>query len=469
MTSSEQNQGLADALLARVVLPGEVDEAGIREVVAGRHAADVAEVIAEFSEEAVHAILDALETEDRAEVLSHMTGIDEHAVEEFVEESTARELAAVVREMDPDDAVDLLEVVDAAKAREILRHLDADAAAEVTRLRQFSPDSAGGIMTTEFLTAQPGETREEIVQHLRLEHDEVETVQRILVCEPNQRLLGLIRARDLLAAHAHVTAAEMMDTAVVSVVPTMDQEVCANLMQKYDLMILPVVDVKGRPIGIITHDDILDVVGDEAEEDMFRMVGVGDDRPLEHGPFERAFKRLPWLATTLIGMGLIGPLILHRWFQATLDEIVVLAFFIPAIMGLGGNTATQSSTITVRGLATEEIAFADLWWMIRRESMVALIIAVVCAVVIVFFSYGVAAAGLGGAEGSFSAGWLAATVGIAMFAGIMVSVLLGTSIPMLCHRAGFDPALAAGPFITTLIDISTQVIYLGLATWLLLA
>jgi magnesium transporter len=323
-------------------------------------------------------------------------------------------------------------------------------------------------MTTEFLTAEPGETREQIVQHLRMEQEEIETVQTILVCGPRQRLLGLLGAQELLAAHPHETAAEIMDAAVVTVVPTMDQEVCANLMQKYDLMILPVVDVKGRPIGIITHDDILDVIGDEAEEDMYRLVGVGDDRPLEHGPFVRAFKRLPWLATTLIGMGLVGPLIMHYWFQATLDEIVILAFFIPAIMGLGGNTATQSSTITVRGLATEEIEFSDIWWMIRRESLVALIIAVVCTVVIVLFSYAVAAAGLGGEEGAFSASRLAATVGLAMFTGIMVSVVLGTSIPMLCHRAGVDPALAAGPFITTLIDLSTQVIYLGLATWLLL-
>jgi magnesium transporter len=281
----------------------------------------------------------------------------------------------------------------------------------------------------------------------------------VFVCE-NQRLQGAIPSKVLVAAGAGETASSVMDRAVVQVVTHTDQEVCARLMQKYDLATLPVVDEQNRLQGIITHDDILDIIEEEAEEDMYRLVGVGDNKPLEHGAVERALKRLPWLSTTLIGMGLIGPLILHRWFEATLDEIVTLAFFIPAIMGLSGNTATQSATITVRGLATGEIGFPDIFWMIRRELAVAMIIAVVCAVAMMIFAYGVVALG-------FQAD-TAATVGISMFAGIIVAVLLGTGIPMVCHRAGVDPAVASGPFITTLIDVSTQVIYLSLATWLLL-
>jgi magnesium transporter len=196
---------------------------------------------------------------------------------------------------------------------------------------------------------------------------------------------------------------------------------------------------------------------------------VGDNKALHHGPWERAFKRLPWLATTLIGMGLIGPFLLHTWFETTLEHLVALAFFIPAIMGIGGNTAMQSSTITVRGLATGEIVWGDLTWMLRREIGVALIIAVVCSLVITCFAYGVTALGFEGSAAGPPVSGLAFTVGTAMFLGIMLSVLVGTLIPMLCHRCGVDPAVASGPFITTLIDISTQVIYLSLATWVLLA
>lgn len=165
---------------------------------------------------------------------------------------------------------------------------------------------------------------------------------------------------------------------------------------------------------------------------------------------------------------MIGPLILHKWFEATLDKIVVLAFFIPAIMGLSGNTATQSATITVRGLATGEIHFADLLWMLRRELSVAFIIAIVCSLSMMVFAYAVTTLGFEKEAASFSIAHITGSVGLSMFAGILVAVILGTSIPMLCHRAGVDPAVASGPFITTLIDIATQAIYLALATWLLL-
>ncbi len=468
MPSTTDYDRLKELILSRIEAEAVADPERLRAAVADHHPADVAEVIADLPEETTHAILDLLEPETRAEVLEQLADIDETAVEDFVEETTAKELAEVVEEMDPDDAVDLLEVADEAKAQEIISHLDEESAAEVRHLRQYQPETAGGIMTTEYLSALPEESREEIAQHLRLEQDDVETVQRVLVCNQAGRLLGVVSAQELLAAQPEEKAAALMDTAVVSVVAGTDQEACANLMQKYDLMVLPVIDESGHPIGIITHDDILDVMEEEAEEDMYRMVGVGDDRPLEHGALERAVKRLPWLATTLIGMGLIGPLLLHRWFEATLEQVVVLAFFIPVIMGLSGNTATQSSTIAVRGLATEEIEFKDLFWLIRREISVALILASVCAVVVIGFVYLVASLGLGGGELAISLNRLCITVGLSMFIGILVSVVLGTSIPMLCHRAGVDPAIAAGPFITTIIDISTQAIYLGLATWLLL-
>ena len=467
MATGHEKQEVLTELLELIRSRSAQDPNDLKESLSDHHPADIAEIVSELSDDRRDAVLSVLDTEARADVLSHVADIDEQAAEEIVEGASVEDLAEVVEEMDPDDAADLLEVADDDKAEAVLNQMETEQAEEVRELRQYGPDTAGGIMTTEFLVARPHETREEILDHLRIEVDDVESMHSVFVCE-DERLQGEIFAKELVAAEARETASSIMDRAVVQVVTHTDQEVCARLMQKYDLAALPVVDEQNRLQGIITYDDILDVIEEEAEEDMYRLVGVGDNKPLEHGTVERALKRLPWLSTTLIGMGLIGPLILHRWFEATLDEIVVLAFFIPAIMGLSGNTATQSATITVRGLATGEIGFRDIFWMIRREMAVAMIIAVVCSAAMMIFAYGVVALGFHADTASSSLPRITVTVGISMFAGIIVAVLLGTGIPMVCHRAGVDPAVASGPFITTLIDISTQVIYLGLATWLLL-
>ena len=464
-TETQRQEALVRQLAAALLAGGTEIEALLRD----RHPADIAGCLADLSDDEASAVLARLDTETRADVLAHVADIDEDFAEHVVEGGTLQELAAVVEEMDPDDAADLLAVVDDAKAEAILSLMGREQAEEVRALRRFEGDTAGGIMTTEYLVARPGETRKEIVARLKFESDEVETVQSIFVCGPGDRLLGAVHSRDLLTADPDTAARALMDRAIVTVSPGTDQEACANLMRKYDLAVLPVVDEQSRLLGMITHDDILDVVDDEAEEDMFRLVGVGDNKPLEHGAMERACKRLPWLAATLIGSGLISPLILHRYFETTLDRVVMLAFFIPVIMGISGNTAIQSSTIAVRGLATGEIRFGDIFWMLRRELTVAGIVAVVCALAIMAFVYAVSVLGFGPPPAVLSVARLVGVVGAAMFAGILVAVLLGTLMPMLCHRAGVDPALASGPFITTLIDISTQVIYLGLATWLLLA
>ncbi len=445
-----------------------LDEAAVRAALVDVHPADLAEALSDLPEEARHFVLSQTDSEYGADTLSHLAEFNEQAVEDYIEDVPVEELVRLVDESDPDDAVDLLEAADEAKAEAVLERLDSDQAAEVRQLRSYDPQTAGGIMTTEYLRAYPEETREAIFRRLEKEEDEIEEAGVLFVCDRPGRLRGYVKATDLMTAPPGASAGSLMDRGVLQVVASTDQEICARLMKKYDLAALPVVDEAQRLVGVITHDDILDVVEEEAQEDMYRLAGVGDAKPLEHGPFERAVKRLPWLAATLVGSGLIGPLIMHTWFHVTLQHIVVLAFFMPVIAGIGGNTAIQCSTIAVRGLATGEIEFGDLLWMLRREVAVAFIVALVCAGVIVAFAWGVLASGLDYTPSEVGVGRIAGTIGVSMFVAILGSVLLGTSIPMFCHRAGVDPALAAGPFITTLIDIGTQVIYLGLATWLLL-
>ena len=448
-TSGAPDPNSRESILGQVQAALGSDLESLRPVLAQYHHADLAEALQTLDPKTFDTVLHLLDEETRANVFTRIADLDESLAEQFVEGQPALEVAEIVDDMNPDDAADLLEVADAAKAEAILDRLPSGQAQEVRKLLQYDSDTAGGIMTTEFLAAYPEETPTQIIERIKVKSDDVETIQTVMICGEENKLLGILLAKDLLTANPEQPVSTVMDRGVVQVVAHTDQEACANLMMKYDISILPVVDEQNTLMGIITHDDIMDVLEEEAEEDMYRMVGVGDNEPLVHGAVQRAFKRLPWLTTTLIGMGLVGPLILHQWFKATLEQIIILAFFIPAIMGLSGNTATQSATITVRGLATGEINFGDLLWMLKRELKVALIIATVCAAAMMGFAMIMMSLGLEPGNET-------------------LSVARITGIPMICHRAKVDPALASGPFITTLIDIGTQVIYLGLATWLLL-
>jgi magnesium transporter len=257
-----------------------------------------------------------------------------------------------------------------------------------------------------------------------------------------------------------------MDRAVISVHAERDREVAAHMMEKYDLGVLPVTGDGGRLLGIITFDDVMAILEDEAEEDMYRMAGIGADDPLSEGVVRRANKRLPWLATTLIG-GLLLAIIIS-WFQPTLKAIVALVSFFPVIMGLAGNVGIQSSTITVRGLATGEVDLGDVFWLLRREIAVGAMIGLVCAVII-----GVAAHAFLGLNPERATGvnnilHFTGILSISCFFGILVGVVIGTAAPLLCHRMGVDPAVAAGPFVTVTVDVAAQILYLGFATLFLL-
>jgi len=441
----------------------EADRLALKQKLQAYHPADIAEALEDLSDETKRTILLSLEVDQRVQVLDEVA---EHHVDEFVEESPVAELAQMVDAMPADEAADILEHMDDKKAEEIIAQLEPEHAEEVRELREYEPDSAGGIMTTEFFAVPPDITVAEILRRLREEHGEVETVHEIFVCREDKKLRGIIRVADLLAADPTKAAESLMDAAPITIGPFADQEICVRYMQKYDLVVLPVVDLGRRLLGIITHDDILEVMHEEASEDMYRMVGVGDPKPLEHGSLVRAYRRLPWLVVTLAGYTALSLIISH--YETTIRQVVMLTFFIPAVMALGGNAATQSSTVTVRGLATGEVDWGHLGWLLRRELAVGLIIAVVCATVIGIVAYVAGWLEIAGSPVTVSLMRISLTISAAMFCGIVTAVVLGTLIPMLCHRVGLDPALAAGPFITTLIDIGTQTLYLTLATWVLL-
>ena len=459
MDNSEKKK--VDSLIEK--LQTETSPQSLKQFLTKYHPADIAEALDDLSDEARQTVLKLLDVEQAGEVLDEA---GEQEIKEFVEPAPVETLAKIVDTMPADEAADLLEHVDEEKAEEVVSKLEPEHALDVRKVRGYKSETAGGIMTTEFFWIKPDETAEQALNRLKSEYEEMETVNVIFVCNGNKRLQGIIDVADLIAAPPEKTARNIMEKALISVVPETDQEVCARLMKKYDFDVLSVVDASNSLLGIITVDDILEVMEEEASEDMYRLAGIGDDKPLEHGPFVKAFKRLPWLVVTLAGMSILG-IIMSR-FHLTIEKVIAVSFFIPAIMGLGGNVGIQSATLTVRGLATGEIDLNDFWWLLWRELLVAFIIGFVCAVVLGAVAYGIISMNLPSDSSPAIRFEFALVVAFALMCGTVGSALVGTSVPMICHRLNIDPAIASGPFVTTVIDIGTQSIYLGLATWILI-
>ncbi len=506
--------------IANLISLGASKEA-LQKLLTEHHPADIAEALEELPVGTYASVIQRLDPEKRAAVVAERT--TSINIAEYAEDESVPRLAEVVEAMSHDDAADLLEHLPLDKVDAIMALLSPEQAEAIRDLRAYEPDTAGGIMTNEFFSVAPDALIKDILDQIGAEYGEVETISEIMVCGRDMKFLGVIHVEDLITgkkkdapsadvaghghapppatptrAHAdpHARADSLMERAPVAVTPGTDQEICARFMSKYGLKILPVTDASGRLVGIITIDDIMRVLEEEVMEDIFLMAGIGSKKPFEESTWSRAFKRLPFLAVTLTGMSLLA--IIISFFQIALDKVAALSFFIPAIMGLGGNVGIQAATLTVRGISIGEIDFSDFWWMMRRELSVALIISVIVACGLAAVSHGMTTFDIEPPVGAHDSGaatqkseadpheeeegprslidepfWgfvprFALTVWLAMFCGILGAVTVGTAVPLICHRIGFDPALASGPFVTMLIDMGTQVIYLSLAMYLLL-
>ncbi len=466
------------------MLPKIGNKSEMKAILDDYHAADVAEAMHELPDDIQDRIIAFMDPEEQGEILEEAHNED---AADYVEDMPPQRLAEIVESMPRDEAADLMSSMTRSRAESILSLLARDDAVELRELLRYEPDTAGGIMNNDFIQLLPEMTVEEVRELIRKEDLEEDALGTIVVCRKDMKFLGLVGVDDLFAATSDTKVEKLVERAAVTVGPNADQEVCARYMTKYDLPLLPVVDPRRRIIGIITFDDILDVMDEEASEDMYRMAGVGVERPLDEGAFVRAMKRLPWFVVSLLGMSVLGFIISQ--FELTLSKVVAISYFIPAIMGLGGTVGIQASTITVRGIAKGEIQFSDLFWLLRREILVGLIIGVFCGTTLALIAGGMTDSEHVVIEKIDVDGTVTEvdvlnedirppifgivprfplTVGLSMFVGIMGSVLLGTCVPMLCNRLGVDPALASGPFVTTLIDICTQTLYLTLCTYLLL-
>jgi magnesium transporter len=410
------------------------------------HPSDLAELVEDLNDQQKQEFFALLSDEDAAEIIQEMEEYDQVTLFRLL---TRKRASAILREMALDDAVDLLGEMEDEESREILTLLKEEAA-EIRGLLQYPEDSAGGIMTTEFTALPYTLNVADAIQRLRQIAPDAETIYYVYVVDDKKRLAGVVSLRELFAAKDSVLVKEIMRTNVIHVDVHMDQEEVARVVAKYDLLAVPVVDEGQHLLGIITVDDILDVVEEEATEDIYKLVGTSEVEGkdfLDATAFNVASKRLPWLVISLLGGLVTGGVI--NFFEMTLHKVFALALFIPVIMDMGGNVGTQSSTVFVRGLATGEIEISEVWRYFFREVKIG-------------FTMGLVTGGMLAAAATI---WqpaivnLGLVVGLTMFATVTLAAIIGTLIPMIFNNYGIDPAITAGPFVTTIKDVTGLLIY----------
>jgi magnesium transporter len=422
------------------------------EMLAQLHPADIADLLESLEEEEKRAVFQELDTEVASEVIAHLS---EFSQEQILSDLSHRRLVQIVDEMDSDDAADLLTGVPEEVVENVLARIDAKDSEHVRRLLVHGEETAGGIMQAELLAVPLEATIAEAIDRVRLLGENLDYLTNVFVTDFQTKVLGQLSLKRLILADPGDKVSQVMDSNFHPIPVDMDQEEVASIFQKYDLLSAPVVEANGTLVGRITIDDIMDIIEEEVSEDILRMAGSHEDELIYGDKIWKISRlRLPWLITNLFGGLLTGYLL---WlFKVALHDAIVLITFIPVITGMGGNVGIQSSTITVRGLATGDVDLQRLGRTIFKEVRVGLLMALACG-----FTLGVVA------EIWHHNSALGFAVGSAMAAAIVVASLMGTLVPIIFKRLGVDPAVASGPFVTTANDITGILIYLSISTFFL--
>ena len=381
--------------------------------------------------------------------------------ERLLSSFTDNELKEVIDELYIDDAVDIIEEMPANVVKRILNNSDPETRKIINEILKYPDDSAGSIMTTEYVSLDEDITVEDALKRIRRTGVDKETIYTCYVTKPDRTLLGYVTAKRLLLSDDDMIISEIMDTNIIFVSTNEDKEVVAKEMSKYDLLAIPVVDKEKRLVGIVTVDDAIDVIEEEATEDIEKMAAIiPSDKPyLSTSAFEIWRKRMPWLILLMLSATFTSQIITS--FEGKLASCVVLTAFIPMIMGSGGNAGGQTSVTIIRGLALEEIQMRDIFRILFKELRVSLL----CGLVLAIATFGkmmlIDNLLLGNSDVTVT---IAAVVSFTLLVTIVVAKLVGCLLPVLAKRVGFDPAVMASPFITTIVDALSLLIYLGIAT-----
>lgn len=425
------------------------------------HPADLADILDELEDPERLSILENLDEEVAADTLGEADAETQLRIIQQLEPQAASEL---IDEMDPDEAADLLQDLEPEKARLILAKMNIDDAIDVKELLRHREDTAGGLMTTEYAAIFEDFTVKEAFDHLRLIATDIEIIYYMYIIDAEEKLKGVVSIRDLLAANPSAKVSEIMDDDLVVVYPETEQEEVANLMNKYDYMAIPVVNYNEQITGVVTIDDIMDVMEEEASDDMFKFAGSSDEELNYTSPLQACKARLPWLLITL-ATGFITSSILKS-FMAEFDQVLVLALFVPVVMAMGGNTGIQSSTLVIRGMALNTYSGGELFKRLLSEIASGALMGISCGLVVGIWARYLISTDAGIAA-AFSPFFLALTVGIAMMSAMTFAALFGALVPIIFDRIKVDPAVASGPFVTSSNDIFALIIYYAVSLFML--
>jgi magnesium transporter len=411
--------------------------------------ADVADLIEHLDSDERISIFNVLEPEGAGDVLVE---IEPPVQGRILEDLDNQAISEIVQGLESDDAADLVGDLPADRAKEIIETLREDVSQDLEKLLPYPDDTAGGLMGLEYVAIQDDATVGDAIRLIREKREEVGNLYYIWVVDDFGRLVGVISLKDLvLEPSADRKIREIMNPEVISIHPDADQEEVVHLVKKYDLVNIPVVDAQHRLIGRITHDDIIDVIEEETDEDISFMAGVINQEITEDSPVKISRARLPWLIAGLLGE-IISALVISR-FETSIEKIIALSFFFPVIMAMGGSTGNQAATVVVRGLATGDISLLKIGKRLLVEMKVALLNGLICGVLLGFI--------VGFWISDFRLG---SVVGLALMVIVLNASFLGASVPIALRKLHFDPALGTVPFVATSNDILGLLIYLIFVT-----
>jgi len=410
--------------------------------------ADLADLIEYLDKEERLVIFDFLDPRGAGEVLMEIEPPFQGNILSTLDNQAISE---IVHELDSDDAADLVGDLPQKRAQEIMGSLHENVSKELRKLLPYEDDTAGGLMALEFVAVRASALVQGAIDRIREKAEDVENLYYIFVVDDADRPVGVVSLKDLVLASPDTPVSNIMEPEVMSVHVNQDQEEVALLFKKYDLVSVPVVDDSNRLVGRITYDDIIDVMEEEADEDIALMAGVISGGMAQESSMRISRARLPWLIAGLFG-GILAAVLINL-FETSLEKVLALSFFFPVIMAVGGNTGTQAATVAVRGLATGDISMINIGRRLFVEMRVALINGIICGVL------------LGAIVGAWLSDYaLGAVVALALVLIVLNSGFIGAAVPFAFKKMDVDPALATGPFVTTSNDILALFIYLGMVT-----
>ncbi len=424
--------------------------------------ADIAEILSRYKPNVTAGIFKSLPDSIKADVLAEF---DPDIAADIMESMPSDEVSDIFTDMDPDDAADVLAELDKALSSQVIEQMDEEEADDVRKLMTYPDDSAGGIMTTNLVTMHQDQNVLEALDMIAAEEDG-EHVYQVYVVDDQDRIVGTVSIWKLLRQkNRNIKLEEIMTTDFFSVRSDTDQEEVARTISKYSLSVIPVVDSKGVLLGRVTHDDVIDVIQEEAEEDIFRMAGSNDEELGNSSTLKSCAIRLPWLTITLLG-GVITSSLLNLY-SRHFSSMVILAAFIPNVMAMGGNTGLQSSVLLIREIAAGPTRRQALGKLFVHEVRTGALMGLICAIGI--YAWAVFLMKISPPSACLFSPWqLAGVIAFALFTAMSFAAGFGAVVPILLDRCKIDPAVASGPFISVMNDISALLIYYAVSFLLVL-